>query len=96
MSTVTDSVPVTENGTPRGFSAGRTLPIRVELARQLRRRRTQFSLALMVLLPVILVIAFAFGTETGGSGAVSLVDLATAERDQLRHGVACSSRRASC
>jgi ABC-2 type transport system permease protein len=77
MSSVADSVPVTENGTPRGFSAGRTLPIRVELVRQLRRRRTQISLGLMVLLPVILVIAFAFGT-TGGSGAVSLVDLATA------------------
>ncbi len=76
MSSVAESVPVTADGTPQGFDVGRTLPIRVELSRQLRRRRTQFSLGLMVLLPVILVISFAFG-DTGGSGAVSLVDLAT-------------------
>ncbi len=76
MTSVADSVPVTADGTPQGFSVGRTLPVRVELSRQLRRRRTQISLGFMVLLPVILVIAFAFG-DTGGSGAVSLVDLAT-------------------
>ncbi len=77
MNTVSTSVPVTAAGTPVGFRVGRTLPVRVELSRQLRRRRTQFSLGFMVLLPVILVIAFAFGTNNGTSGAVSLVDLAT-------------------
>ncbi|MEP6560960.1 MAG: ABC transporter permease [Nakamurella sp.] len=76
MDNVAHAVPVTEAGTPVGFSAGRTLPVRVELSRQLRRRRTQFALGLMALLPIILVISFAFGTNTG-RGAVSLVDLAT-------------------
>jgi ABC-2 type transport system permease protein len=50
--------------------------VRVELSRQLRRRRTQFALGFMALLPIILVIAFAFGADNG-NGAVSLVDLAT-------------------
>ncbi|WP_353651178.1 ABC transporter permease [Nakamurella sp. A5-74] len=59
---------------PPGFSAGRTLPIRVELARQLRRRRTQVALGLMVLLPIILAVAFAFDTPSGGG--TSFVDLA--------------------
>jgi len=77
MESAGTSVPVTAAGTPAGFRVGRTLPVRVELSRQLRRRRTQFSLGFMVLLPVILVIAFAFGTNNGTSGAVSLVDLAT-------------------
>ena len=36
----------------------RTLPVRVELTRQWRRRRTQVTLALFALLPVILWIAF--------------------------------------
>ena len=74
MSAVHDSVPVSPDGTPEGFRVGRTLPVRVELSRQLRRRRTQFSLGFMVLLPVILVISFAFGTNTGARGAVSLPD----------------------
>ena len=77
MKSVTGAVPVSAAGTPVGFRVGRTLPVQVELSRQLRRRRTQFALGLMVLLPVILVIAFAFGTNSGGRGAVSLVDLAT-------------------
>ncbi|MET0865700.1 MAG: ABC transporter permease, partial [Nakamurella sp.] len=76
MDHVAHAVPVTAAGTPVGFSAGRTLPVRVELSRQLRRRRTQFALVFMAILPIILVISFAFGTNTG-RGAVSLVDLAT-------------------
>src|SRR6478609_7197934 len=76
MDSVTASVPVTAAGTPEGFRIGHTLPVRVELSRQLRRRRTQFALGFMALLPIILVIAFAFGADNG-SGAVSLVDLAT-------------------
>ena len=43
-------------GTP-----GRTLPVRVELVRQLRRRRTQIVFGLVVVLPVILWIAFTLG-----------------------------------
>ncbi len=77
MVNVRDAVPVSPDGTPVGFSANRTLRVRVELSRQLRRRRTQLALGFMALLPVILVIAFAFGTNSGARGAVNLVDLAT-------------------
>jgi ABC-2 type transport system permease protein len=58
---------------------GRTLPLRVELVRQLRRRRTQVAYALVVALPVILWIAFLFGGEDddGPSQGPNLVDLAS-------------------
>jgi ABC-2 type transport system permease protein len=55
-----------------------TLPIRVELARQWRRRRTQVTLALFALLPVILWIAFSVGDDTPTANATSLTDLAQA------------------
>ncbi len=77
MQNVRHAVPVSADGTPVGFNPNRTLRVRVELSRQLRRRRTQLALGFMALLPVILVIAFAFGTNSGARGAVNLVDLAT-------------------
>lgn len=77
MVNVRDAVPVSRDGTPVGFNANRTLRVRVELSRQLRRRRTQLAIGFMALLPIILVIAFAFGTNSGARGAVNLVDLAT-------------------
>ena len=40
------------------YVPSRTLPVRVELVRQLRRRRTQIVFGLVVALPVILWIAF--------------------------------------
>jgi len=56
-----------------------TLPVRVELARQWRRRRTQVTLALFALLPVILWIAFSVGDAPDpGAAATSLTDLAQA------------------
>ncbi len=55
---------------------GRTLPVRVELVRQLRRRRTQVSFALVALLPVLLWIAFELGDDGPPGGAPNLVDLA--------------------
>jgi ABC-2 type transport system permease protein len=58
------------------YRAGRTLPVRVELVRQLRRRRTQVAFALVVLLPVILWGAFALGDARPPGGAPNLVDLA--------------------
>ncbi len=75
MATLGTSAPITEAGVPRGFTAGRTLPIRVELARQWRRRRTKYALGFMVLLPIILAISFAVGGDDGGGGT-SFVDLA--------------------
>lgn len=58
-----------------GFRGSQTLPIRVEFARQWHRRRTQFALAFMVLLPVILAISFAVGGDPSDRGT-SFVDLA--------------------
>jgi ABC-2 type transport system permease protein len=52
------------------------LPVGAELGRQLRRRRTQWLAALVVALPLLLVGAFALGSDDGGGGS-SLVDLAT-------------------
>ena len=59
------------------FNPGRTLPVRVELARQLRRRRTQLALGFMVALPVIIWIAFTVGSDSSSGGSRnSFVDLA--------------------
>jgi ABC-2 type transport system permease protein len=73
------TVPVVTNGTDSGpapgFRPGATLPIRVELARQLHRRRTQVALGFMVLLPAILAAAFALGSDSGSTRS-TFVDLA--------------------
>jgi ABC-2 type transport system permease protein len=58
------------------YTPGRTLPVRIELVRQLRRRRTQIVFGLIVVLPVILWIAFALAPAGPPSNSVSLVDLA--------------------
>ena len=61
------------------LDGSRTLPVRVELTRQWRRRRTQVTLALFALLPVILWIAFSVGDAPDpGAAATSLTDLAQA------------------
>ena len=65
------------DGTAAGFRPGGTLPVRVELARQLRRRRTQLALGFLAALPVILWIAFSVGKSTSNSATgTSFVDLA--------------------
>ncbi|WP_372351360.1 ABC transporter permease [Streptomyces sp. KL116D] len=62
-----------------GYRPGRTLPLRVELVRQVKRRRTLVMGAVLGLLPFVLVVAFAIGGEPGGrSGRVTLMDTATA------------------
>jgi ABC-2 type transport system permease protein len=62
---------------PRLASPGTTLPVRIELLRQLRRRRTQITLAFAVILPVVLWIAFSVGNSSPpGAAGVSLTDLA--------------------
>lgn len=68
------------SGAAPGFDARRTLPLRVELRRQLGRRRTQVAFGLLGVLPLILVAAFKFGNPTndgGQPGTVDLVSLAT-------------------
>ncbi|MFF4158573.1 ABC transporter permease [Streptomyces sp. NPDC001678] len=62
-----------------GYRAGRTLPLRVEAARQLRRRRTLVMGAVLAVLPFVLIAAFAIGGDRQGrDGRVTLMDTATA------------------
>ncbi len=66
-----------------GYRPGRTLSLRVEAARQLRRRRTQIVGLVVVALPILLALAFKLGGANPGSGGSrggsgsTLVDLAT-------------------
>lgn len=59
-----------------GYRANHTLPLRVELVRQLRRRRTQVTFALVALLPVILWAAFSLADDGPPTASLNLVDLA--------------------
>jgi ABC-2 type transport system permease protein len=62
-----------------GYRAGRTLPFRVELVRQLKRRRTMVMGGVLFALPVILLIAFQVGGDPAGTNnRVNLMDTATA------------------
>ncbi|MFE9824737.1 ABC transporter permease [Streptomyces sp. NPDC005791] len=68
-----------------GYHARRTLPLRVEAMRQLRRRRTLLMGGVLAALPFVLIIAFAVGgTPGGGEGGgggggsrINLMDVAT-------------------
>ncbi|MFE1886247.1 ABC transporter permease [Streptomyces diastatochromogenes] len=65
--------------TASGYRAGRTLPLRVELVRQLKRRRTLIMGGILAVLPFVLLIAFAIGGDPGSrNGQVTLMDTATA------------------
>jgi ABC-2 type transport system permease protein len=68
------------------YRANHTLPFRVELKRQIRRRRTLVAYVLMIALPLIVVAAVKFGPSSGGgsdsssnfgSGSANLIGLAT-------------------
>ncbi|GGN48690.1 ABC transporter permease [Streptomyces kronopolitis] len=63
-----------------GYRPRRTLPLRVEARRQLRRRRTLVVAAVLALLPFVLLVAFAVGGDPGGrgNGRITLMDAATA------------------
>ncbi|MBU3701949.1 MAG: ABC transporter permease [Acidimicrobiia bacterium] len=50
------------------YSAQRTLGVRVELIRQVRRRRTAVAFAIVIALPVVVVLAVLFGPSSGSSG----------------------------
>ncbi|WP_103531661.1 ABC transporter permease [Streptomyces sp. SM11] len=75
----------TEHPEAAGYRARRTLPLRVEAMRQLRRRRTLLMGGVLAALPFILIIAFAIGgTPDGedggggrGGGRINLMDVAT-------------------
>ncbi|AZP17955.1 ABC transporter permease [Streptomyces aquilus] len=77
MSTSTSTRTLTE--TASGYQPRHTLPLRVELVRQLKRRRTMVMFGILAALPFVLLIAFAIGGEPGGrNNTVSLMDTATA------------------
>jgi len=68
------------------YRAKQTLPYRVEMKRQIKRRRTLVSFLLMIALPLIVVAAVKFGPSSGGagdgggnfgSGSANLIGLAT-------------------
>ncbi|WP_215455557.1 ABC transporter permease [Streptomyces sp. ATCC 21386] len=85
MSTLAERAEHAEPGTTRpvevadGYRAGRTLPLRVELLRQLKRRRTMVMFGILFALPLVLLIAFQVGGTPGeGNNRVNLMDTATA------------------
>ena len=66
------------------YNANKTLPYRVEMYRQLKRKRTLFAYLFVMALPIIVALAVKFGTSgnsTGptrfGSGTTDLIGLAT-------------------
>jgi ABC-2 type transport system permease protein len=76
--TATASPPAAAGAGAPGYDVRRTLPLRVEVIRQLRRRRTMVAFLILLVLPWILVGAFELGgPPQPGSGAPGLVDLAT-------------------
>ena len=70
--------PVTgSGGSALGYRPRHTLPLLVEVRRQLTRRRTQAALGFLVVLPFLLVAAFKLGGDDTDDGAPGLVELAT-------------------
>jgi len=51
-----------------GFRPERTLRLRVEFVRQLRRRRTQLTALILLALPLIIALAFQVSSDDGSSG----------------------------
>ncbi|MCX2179980.1 ABC transporter permease [Streptomyces sp. SKN60] len=70
------------SATATGYAPGRTLPLRVEALRQLKRRRTLVMGLILAALPFVLIVAFAIGGSPGdngnGNGRINLMDTATA------------------
>src|ERR1700755_1464285 len=60
-----------------GFRPGRTLRLRVEFVRQLRRRRTQLAGLVLLVLPILIALAFELGSPSNSRNASALVDLTT-------------------
>ncbi|WP_042409908.1 ABC transporter permease [Streptacidiphilus carbonis] len=61
-----------------GYNAASTLPLRVEAVRQIRRRRTAVTFALMAALPVIVWAAMAIGgVNSNSTNTPDLIDVGT-------------------
>jgi ABC-2 type transport system permease protein len=61
-----------------GYSARRTLPLRVEAVRQLRRRRTLVVGGVLVALPFVVLLAFQIGGTPSRPDRTTFIELATA------------------
>src|SRR5271169_233411 len=60
------------------FDPRRTMRLRVEFVRQLKRRRTQLAALLLIALPIIIAIAFKVGgAPSGNADRAALVSIAT-------------------
>jgi ABC-2 type transport system permease protein len=64
-------------GRPPTYNPRRTLRLSVEFARQIKRRRTQIVLLLLLVLPVVIALAFKIGGAGEQDDAGALVSLAT-------------------
>ncbi|MEV4612856.1 ABC transporter permease [Kitasatospora sp. NPDC049258] len=71
---------MTATATPAapGYRPGRTLPLRVEAVRQLRRRRTMVIGGVLAAMPFIVLAAFQIGGPPGRADRTSFIELATA------------------
>lgn len=54
-----------------GYSAHHTLSVRVEMVRQVRRRRTAVAFGLVIALPIVVALAVIFGPSAGGGGGLA-------------------------
>ncbi len=61
-----------------GYRPGRTLPLRVEAMRQLRRRRTLVVGGVLAVLPFVVLAAFQIGGPPGRENRTTFIELATA------------------
>lgn len=67
-----------QTGTAPGYRPGRTLPLRVEAVRQLRRRRTLVVAGVVAAMPFIVLAALQIGGTPGRPDRTTFIDLATA------------------
>ncbi|MER6395173.1 ABC transporter permease [Kitasatospora sp. NPDC086009] len=61
-----------------GYRPGRTLPLRIEALRQLRRRRTLVIGGVLAAMPFVILAAFQIGGTPGRADRTSFIELATA------------------
>ncbi|MGK4583784.1 ABC transporter permease [Kitasatospora sp. HPMI-4] len=61
-----------------GYRAGRTLPLRVEIVRQLRRRRTLVMTGVLAAMPLVILAAFQIGGTPSRPDRTTFIELATA------------------
>jgi ABC-2 type transport system permease protein len=70
-------LPPPERTAAATFRPGRTMPLRVEFVRQLKRRRTQWTAVILIVLPIVMALAFKIGGASRSANGSALVDLAT-------------------